>query len=197
MQTTATIESLATLFSSKARATVLKLFMLDPHRAYYQRQIETATGLPIRAVQRELARLTKVGLLYRHAEGNRAYYQVDTQFPLFKGLRSLVLTCSDAEDRVRGELAMDEEVRLAFYNSVESRLLVVAAGSSAPALALPEDIRVDFMTSDQFLAALAEKSSVLEPFLVKGVDLLGRRDDLIWRRIEAAGYTVAKGKGIG
>ena len=87
--------------------------MLDPHRAYYQRQIEAATGQPLRAIQRELDRLTSVGLLYRHTEGNRTYHQVDVQFPLFPELRSMVLKTVEPEERLRGLLACDEAVRLA------------------------------------------------------------------------------------
>jgi hypothetical protein len=45
----------------------------------------------------------------------------------------------------------------------------------------------------ELLAASPEK---LAPFLSTGVDLLGRRDELIWRRIESAGYNVSKGRGV-
>ena len=42
-------KTLSMLFASSARAIVLRLFMVDPYRAYYQRQIEKSTGLAIRA----------------------------------------------------------------------------------------------------------------------------------------------------
>ena len=60
--------------SSKARARLLRLFLIDPRRPYYQRQIEADTGIAIRGVQRELERLCAVGLVYRWDEGNRSYY---------------------------------------------------------------------------------------------------------------------------
>lgn len=190
------IDVLATLFTSAARAHVLKLFMLDPRRAYYQRQIEAATGLPIRAVQRELERLSALGLLYRHSQGNRAYYQVDMLFPLFPELRGLVLkTCTDVE-RIRGILSIDESVRLAFLNPDADRVLVVTGAGVRPNLRGLGDVQTEIMTVDEFTAALADPPESLRSMLTAGEDLLGRRDDVVWRRIEAAGFDVRKGEGV-
>ena len=188
--------ALVALFASRARASVLKLFLLDPTRAYYQRQIESATGLAIRGVQRELERLTSMGLLYRRSEGNRAYYQVDMQFPIFPELRSMVLKACDLTERLRGNLAMDEAVRLAFLHEPTSGVLVVSAPGKRPTVVARESFQVEILTSDEFAQAVSMRSSALEPFLTDGVDLLGRRDDVIWRRIESAGYVVQKGKGV-
>ncbi|MBN2308863.1 MAG: hypothetical protein JXR94_07840 [Candidatus Hydrogenedentes bacterium] len=189
-------DALVALFASKARAKVIGLFMVDPCRAYYQRQIEAVTGLAIRAVQRELERLTSIALLYRRAEGNRTYYQVDMQFPLFAELRSMVLKTAEPYDRLRGTLSMDEAVRLAFVADTNDRVLVVTAGGRRPAFTAPGPFAVEVMTSEAFEEAVSSRSPSLEPYLVRGLDLLGRREDVIWRRIEAAGYTVEKGKGV-
>jgi DNA-binding transcriptional ArsR family regulator len=170
--------------------------MLDPLRAYYQRQLEAATGLPIRAVQRELDRLSSIGLLYRRAEGNRTYYQVDMEFPLFPELRSMILKTATPEERLRGALALDESVRLAFLYGPENRVLVVSATSKRPALTAPGPFSIEVLSMDEFTRALSEHPASLDPFLGKGVDLLGRREDVAWRRIEAAGYGVKKGKGV-
>ena len=50
---------LTVLFTSMARVSVLRIFLIDPQRAYYQRQLEAATGLAIRAVQRELEKFER------------------------------------------------------------------------------------------------------------------------------------------
>ena len=187
---------LLAIFASEARVEVLRVFMLDPLRAYYQRQIEAATGLPIRAVQRELERLTGIDLLYRREEGNRAYYQVDMQFPLFPELRGIILKMADPADRLRGLLSLDESVRLAFLNEAGDRVLVVTAAGKRPSVMVPGSLAMDVMSSEDFTRALSENSQSIETFLARGVDLLGRRDDVIWHRIEAAGYAVRKGKGV-
>jgi hypothetical protein len=77
------------LFSSSARVEVLALFLMNPGRAFYQREIERETGQPIRAVQREVERFEGAGLLLRSAEGNRVLFQLNPAFPLAAELRSL------------------------------------------------------------------------------------------------------------
>lgn len=188
--------ALATLFASKARAEVLRLFLVDPARAYYQRQIEAATGLPIRAVQRELERLQSINLLYRYAEGNRTYYQVDVLFPFFPELRAMVLKMAEPVDRLRGTFAMDEHVLLAILDEERQRVLVVSPGAAKPELQAPEPFTFEILTREEFGAALAAGAQAPITYLTNGVDLLGRREDVIWRRIEAAGYSVKKGKGV-
>lgn len=184
------------LFASEARAAVLRVFMIDPTRAYYQRQLEAATGLPLRAVQRELERMAASGLLYRRDEGNRAYFQVDTEYPFFPELRSMVLKASGPVDQLRAALVVDDAVRLAFLAVAGDRALAVTQPGARAHSAWPAGIRVEFMGSEEFMRALAEDRERLRPFLGEGTDLLGRRDDVIWRHIEAAGFRVLKGEGV-
>ncbi|MCC6695757.1 MAG: hypothetical protein IT365_09020 [Candidatus Hydrogenedentes bacterium] len=188
--------ALAILFASRARAEVLRLFLVDPARAYYQRQIEAATGLPIRAVQRELERLQSINLLYRYAEGNRTYYQVDVLFPFFPELRAMVLKMASPVDRLRGMIAMDERVLLAILDEEQQRVLLVSPGAARPEFQVPEPFTLETLSREEFGAGLADGAPALIAYLTNGVDLLGRREDVIWRRIEAAGYSVKKGKGV-
>lgn len=189
-------KALSVLLASGSRVEVLRVFMLDPSRAYYQRQIEAATGLPIRAIQRELERLSSVGLLYRRAEGNRTYYQVDTGFPLFPELRGMVLKTANEVDLLRGSFALDEAVLLLFLSDTKDRVLVVTRPGRRPVVASPVSIPIEVMTSEDFARALMERREMLEAYLVRGTDLLGRREDVIWRHIEGAGYEVQKGDGV-
>lgn len=187
---------LSDLFASAARVAVLRVFLLDPSRPYYQRQLEAATGLPIRAVQRELERLSQAGLLYRRKEGNRVYFQVDEACPLFPDLRSMFLKAGSPLDRLRGTLAVDDTVRAAFLSTDQVAALVVAQPGRRPAIAALEGIAMEVMPSEVFQQALTDEPQRLHPFLQEGVDILGRRDDAIWRHIEAAGFEVNKGDGV-
>lgn len=189
-------KTLSTLFASSARVAILRVFMLDPMRAYYQRQLEQATGLAIRAIQRELERLVGIGLLFRHVEGNRAYHQVDVDFPLFPDLRNIILKMSTDRDALRSQLAMNPAVRLAFLNTAQSSLLVVSKPGQTAAVEAPGAYTVEVASSETFLAWLGAKDEALQPYLGDGIDMLGRRDDVIWRHIEANGYSVTKGEGI-
>lgn len=80
---------LEALFSSTARIEVLRLFLLNPDRHFYQREIGREAGQPIRAVQREMDRLAGIGLLVRAEEGNRVFYYLSPQFPLLAELTAL------------------------------------------------------------------------------------------------------------
>jgi len=186
---------MAGLFASSSRETLLRVFLLDPHRAYYQRQLESVTGLPIRAVQREVERLTAVGLLYRREEGNRSYYQVDPDFPCYPELRGMILKTAAPLEAFRAELAVRPEVRLAFLSPREDRALVVGRTAEIPA-DLPAPVPVEWISSEAFLEELPNPDKGWPDFLSEGTDMLGRRGDTIWRRIEAAGYQVKKGKGV-
>jgi DNA-binding transcriptional ArsR family regulator len=187
---------LSALVTSVARVSVLRIFLIDPRRSYYQRQLEAATGLAIRAVQRELEKLTGSGLLYRHMEGKRAYYTIDVGYRGFNELRGLFLAGATPLDVLRGVLAVDSQVHLLFRNKRSDRVLVVTRDGVMPSGVEEMDgFRVKVMSSDEFVIQLVEAPKGLNPFLKSGEDLFGRRDDIVWRRIEAAGFVVDKAKG--
>ena len=146
-----TEKTLSTLFASNARVALLRIFMLDPLRAYYQRQLEQATGLAIRAIQRELDRLVGIGLLFRHVEGNRTYHQVDVDFPLYPELRNVFLKASSDFDALRSRLAVDPAVRLAFVNEAQSRLLVVEKSGQTVNFEAPAPFTAEVVTNEKFL----------------------------------------------
>jgi hypothetical protein len=82
-------EKLETLFSSAARVDILCLFLLNPDRQFYQREIERETGQPIRAVQREVKRMAEIDLVSSSKEGNRLFYSLNPGFPLLAELTAL------------------------------------------------------------------------------------------------------------
>lgn len=58
---------------------------------YYVRQLTRITKEEINAVRRELDHLQKAGLLSSEKRGNRLYYSVKTNFPLYPELTNLVI----------------------------------------------------------------------------------------------------------
>lgn len=79
------------LLGSKARVRILEVFLLNLGRDFYQREISNVTNLPIRAVQREVERLVKIGFVEKQIRGNRNYYRCRRDFPIFKELKSIIL----------------------------------------------------------------------------------------------------------
>jgi len=188
---------LTVLFTSMARVAVLRIFLIDPQRAYYQRQLEAATGLAIRAVQRELEKLTDSGLLNRRVEGKRAYYAIDAEFPGFTELRSLFLKEAEPLLRFRAGLGMERRAQLCFLNARSNKiLLVMHDDANQPDFDELDLFDTEIIDSTEFLERLSNAPKKLVPFLRSGEDILGRREDIIWCRIEAAGFQVEKGKGI-
>jgi predicted nucleotidyltransferase len=102
------------LISSSARVKVLKLLLLNEGKRYYQREIAELAGLPVRAVQRESARLTEIGLLRRIEDGNRVYFQADPACPIFPELKRILLKTVALESLLSEALTGGGQIQVAF-----------------------------------------------------------------------------------
>lgn len=120
--TAPTSDKIARALFGKTRRNVLGLLFGRPNEAFYLRQIVRATGAGIGAVQRELAKLTKAGLITRTPRGRQVYFKADPESPVFDELRGLIDKTSGLADVVRSaliELEEDGKIALAFiYGSV-------------------------------------------------------------------------------
>jgi predicted nucleotidyltransferase/DNA-binding transcriptional ArsR family regulator len=77
--------------TSKAKRNVLYLFLRDPGKRYYTREVARLTGEPLNAVRRELGYLEKAGLLSSRVQGNLKYYEVVKSFPMLGHWRKIIL----------------------------------------------------------------------------------------------------------
>ena len=82
--------------TSKAKRNVLHLFLKDPGKPYYTREVARLTGEPLNAVRRELGHLEKAGLLSSRAQGNLKYYDVVKSFPPLAQWRKIILESDTA-----------------------------------------------------------------------------------------------------
>ena len=106
---------LEALFTSRARIEVLKLFFLHSSGRHYVREIALLTDQPVRAVQRELARLEQTGLLVSTVEGNRKYFHTNRNAPIFMDLRSLLAKTAGFAEAFREHLqARADSIETAF-----------------------------------------------------------------------------------
>jgi len=105
---------LEVLFSSITRVEVLKLFLFNPDNSFYQRQISHLTNHPIRGVQREVEKLEKIGLIEKSIEGNRRYYRINKNCPIFEPLRLLFLKSEGCADALRAALEEGKNILIAF-----------------------------------------------------------------------------------
>jgi predicted nucleotidyltransferase len=77
-------------------------------------------GTGLYAVQRELVRLEKAGLVIRTPRGNRVYYRANRSHPAFEDLKRVILKTIGLGDALRAALApLADRVRVAFiYGSL-------------------------------------------------------------------------------
>jgi len=102
------------LFSSKARVEILKLFLMNPQNSYYQRQIETLTRQPIRGVQREVAKLERIGLVERSVQGNRTYYRANRNCSIFEPLKEIILKSTGIAEVLQKNFKKQHKIVIAF-----------------------------------------------------------------------------------
>jgi hypothetical protein len=112
---------LDSFFGSKARVKILKVFLLNPEKKYYLRQLARDLGLQVNSVRRELKNLETFGLLVSLAPNNtiilppasrkksegkktkiapplahsgsqdKKYYQANKNFVLFPEIKALIV----------------------------------------------------------------------------------------------------------
>lgn len=85
---------LSDLIISKTRVKLLNLYFSDPGKIYYVREIVRQIDEEINAVRRELAHLEKHGLVSKEHRGNRLYYELRKDYPLYQDLLKLVVKTS-------------------------------------------------------------------------------------------------------
>jgi predicted nucleotidyltransferase len=112
--------SLGNALFSKTQRQVLGLLFGKPERSYYAKEIVRFAGVGIGSVQRELEKLTRVGLFTVTRIGNQKHYQANRQAPIYEELRGIVLKTFGLADVLRGALAkFSGRIKVAFiYGSV-------------------------------------------------------------------------------
>jgi len=163
---------ISALFASATLGDLLRLFMLEPEREYYQRELQRLTGAHLRQLQRDLERLQRSGLVVRRVHGNRTYYRVVPAHPAFADLRAAIMKTIGLGDELRDALAdLGDAVTLAFvYGSLARGDDVV--GSDVDVLIVGSASRREVATA---LADAARSSGrELNPVIVAPADFTAR-----------------------
>jgi len=105
---------LEALISSKTRVKLLTLFLLNPEREYYVREIVRMTGENYNAVRRELANLEAFGLITGQKKGNQQYYTVNRTFFLYDDLQKIVLKTEGIAKIIKTDLGEQGDIECMF-----------------------------------------------------------------------------------
>ena len=91
------------LFGSKARVLILRLFLNNPEKFFYVREISRNLSLHLNSVRRELNNLEEIGILAsltkadlekeieKELKDNKKYYKLNSSFVFVEELRSLLI----------------------------------------------------------------------------------------------------------
>lgn len=77
------------LFGSKTRVKLLHLFLNNPNRAFYVREITRKIDEQINSVRRELANMLSIGIIKSETSNNRLYYEINQDYPHYKPLHEI------------------------------------------------------------------------------------------------------------
>ncbi|MGA2367688.1 MAG: hypothetical protein ABSF74_03820 [Dehalococcoidia bacterium] len=123
--------------TSKAKRTVLRLFLTDLKGTFYTREVARLTHEPLNAVRRELGYLEKAGLLRSHMQGNLKYFEVVRDFPFLAEWRKIILrTPDEAQPAAKvstHKVARGEATRVSPEEAIIPGAQVIMGRQSAPA----------------------------------------------------------------
>lgn len=77
------------LFGSKTRVKLLHLFLSNPGKSFYVREITRLIDEQINSVRRELANMLAVGVITSDSADNKLYYEVNQRYEHYVALKAM------------------------------------------------------------------------------------------------------------
>lgn len=77
------------LFGSKTRVKLLHLFLNNPGKSFYVREITRLIDEQINSVRRELANMLNVGIITSDSADNKLYYEINQRYEHYVALRAI------------------------------------------------------------------------------------------------------------
>ena len=77
------------LFGSKTRVKLLHLFLNNPGKAFYVREITRLIDEQINSVRRELANMLEVGIITSNNTDNKLYYEINQRYEFYVPFRAM------------------------------------------------------------------------------------------------------------
>lgn len=168
------------LISSKTRIRLLTLFLLNPGREYYIREIERMTGENYAAIHGELANLESFGLLSRERKGKQVYFSANQDFFLYHDLQQMVLktegvsrilrdTFSDMQgisclfiygSFAAGTAGAESDIDLFIVGDIDEDRILAAAGAAEQTL--KREINYTLMSDQEY----RERQRKQDPFVM-------------------------------
>lgn len=132
--------SVADALFTKSQQRVLALIFGNVGRTFYANELIGLARSGSGAVQRELAKLERAGLVNVTRVGNQKHYRANADAPVFEPLRDLILKTAGLADVLRSSLAsISGQIQAAFiYGSVAAHR--DSAGSDIDLMIISDDL---------------------------------------------------------
>ena len=112
---------LGEILSSKVRAGIFKLLFGIDNASLHMREIERKSGFSIGTVQRELKKLEELELVTKKKDGNRVYYQANTENPIYQDICNLTQKTIGLVFLLKKSLKKEKKIEFAFiFGSIAS-----------------------------------------------------------------------------
>ncbi|MFA6106432.1 MAG: hypothetical protein WC745_02030 [Patescibacteria group bacterium] len=176
------------LFGSKARVSLLKLFLLNAEEKFFVRELSRRLGLQVNSIARELDNLEAFGLLTSKLEiaDQKKYYRANRDFILLGELKNLII-----RSQVLYEKDFSEKMR-----RIGNLRLLVLSGIFAGWDAGPVDILVvGKLNKAKFLQLISEMEKEIQKelnFTIMDSDEFKYRKDMT----DVFLYSILEGKKI-
>ena len=123
------------LFGSKTRIKLLHLFLNNPGKSFYVREITRLIDEQINSVRRELSNMLNVGIIKSDTADNKLYYEVDQRNEYYVPLRAIFGDDKEAKAVVQApkQSTLDWQARLDEIGSIKLAVMagVFVSGSSS------------------------------------------------------------------
>ena len=184
---------LVDVVSSRVKAQILRLLFGLRRPELHLRELVRQSGLALGTVQQELVRLKRIELVTARKDGNRTYYQANSEHPIYRELVSLVLKTNGLigvlqaalnDDNIlvafvfgsiaRGEIQAKSDVDLMVVGSIGLRRLTNLLSGVAekigreinPHILMPAEVKERTLRQDHFLTSVLEAPKLF----VKGTE---------------------------
>lgn len=130
------------LFGSKTRVKLLHLFLNNPGKSFYVREITRLIDEQINSVRRELANLMEVGVITSTNADNKLYYEINQLYEHYSAFRAIF---GDQKFEPSANTRQKKQSSPTWYEALQSlsgARLVVIAGSLVSGSASPIDILI-------------------------------------------------------
>lgn len=116
------------LFGSKTRVKLLHLFLNNPGKSFYVREITRLIDEQINSVRRELSNMLAIGIITSESDDNKLYYEVNQRYEYYVPLRAIF---ADEKVEAKSASAAEDTAEKTWVHAFEqlpSARLVVLAG---------------------------------------------------------------------